>query len=286
MANSASSRSGRVSPIPMRMPVVKGTASSPASRSVASLGPGRLSGEPKCGPPRQASRGDRLSSMIPCETETRRSAAISSRVSTPGLTWGSRPVSSNTSRAAWARYSTVVSKPRRGKRLARGAVAKLRLVAEREQGLLAAGVPSGTGDRQHLLRREIGGDAPSRRRGEGAVVADVAAQPRQGDEHLARIGHRVAESGVAQPARFRRKFVERCREQVGMEILPVHRAPRLSRPGFGSHRLQRLLVDLPRRPERHFADQFQPFWHLVLGDALAEKPGAEDRPASPSCRQG
>ena len=43
---SASMRSSRVSPIPMRMPVVKGTSSSPASSIVSSRRAGTLSGEP------------------------------------------------------------------------------------------------------------------------------------------------------------------------------------------------------------------------------------------------
>ena len=43
---------------------------------------------------------DALSSISPCDMETSRSRAMSSRVSTPGLTCGKSPVSSNTSRTA------------------------------------------------------------------------------------------------------------------------------------------------------------------------------------------
>ena len=43
-----------------------------------------------------------------------------------------------------------------GQLVARGAVAQLRLVAEREQRLLAARRLSGPRDRQHLVEREIG----------------------------------------------------------------------------------------------------------------------------------
>ena len=68
----------RVSPMPIRMPVVNGTRASPASRIVSSRAAGTLSGEPKCGPPRSHSRSDALSSMMPCETDTLRSAAMSS----------------------------------------------------------------------------------------------------------------------------------------------------------------------------------------------------------------
>ena len=83
----------------------------------------------------------------------------------------------------------------RGKRLARRPVAELRLVAEGEERLLATGVPPRFGDRQHLFGRQVGGDAPAWGRGEGAVVANVAAQPRQRDEDLARIGDGMAEPG-------------------------------------------------------------------------------------------
>jgi hypothetical protein len=41
--------------------------------------------------------------------------------------------------------------PQRGQGLARRAVAQLRLVAQREQGLGAAGRLAGAGDRQHLV---------------------------------------------------------------------------------------------------------------------------------------
>ena len=49
--------------------------------------------------------------MIPCETETSRSSSMSSRVMTPGLAWGSSPVSSATMPATSARYEIVVSCP-------------------------------------------------------------------------------------------------------------------------------------------------------------------------------
>ncbi len=110
-ANSASSRSSRVSPIPIRIPLVNGIRSSPAAAIVASRRAGSLSGEAQCGPPRAESRAAVVSSMIPIEAETRRSATRSSAVITPGLRCGSRPVSASTASAAAARYSSVVSKP-------------------------------------------------------------------------------------------------------------------------------------------------------------------------------
>ena len=72
----------------------------------------------------------------------------------------------------------------RGKRLAGGGVAQLGLVAQREQRLLAAGGLAGAGDLEHRIRREVVRLALIRRAGEGAVVAHVAAEPRQRDEHL------------------------------------------------------------------------------------------------------
>ena len=111
MARSASTRSSRVSPMPIRIPVVNGTASSPASRIVSRRASGSLSGEPKCGPPRSESRRDVVSSINPMDADTGRSSAMSSRVMTPGLTWGRSPVSERTSSHMRARYSIVVAQP-------------------------------------------------------------------------------------------------------------------------------------------------------------------------------
>ena len=98
MASSASTRSARVSPMPTRMPVVNGMASSPAASRVASRRSGVLSGDP-----RWQSRSASVSSIIPCEGAALRSRASSSGYSAPALAWGSSPVFSATSRAAWAR---------------------------------------------------------------------------------------------------------------------------------------------------------------------------------------
>ena len=110
-ARSASIRSSRVSPIPMRIPLVNGIASSPARRIVSRRRAGSLSGEAQCGPPFSPSRSAVVSSMIPIEAETGRSISSSARVMTPGLRCGNSPVSSSTSRAQRARYSSVVSQP-------------------------------------------------------------------------------------------------------------------------------------------------------------------------------
>ena len=41
--------------------------------------------------------------MIPCDTDTRRNAAVCAALMTPGLRWGSSPVSVSTSSAIAAR---------------------------------------------------------------------------------------------------------------------------------------------------------------------------------------
>ena len=84
-ATSASSRSARVSPIPIRIPLVNGIRSSPANSIVSRRRAGSLSGEAQCGPPFAASRSAVVSSMIPIEAETGRSATSSSRLITPGI---------------------------------------------------------------------------------------------------------------------------------------------------------------------------------------------------------
>ena len=86
----------------------------------------------------------------------------------------------------------------RVERFARGAVAKLRLVAEREQRLRAAGGRAGAGDRKHLVRGEIGGSPRARPLGEGAIVADVPAKMGERNEHLARVGKMAPMPLVAQ----------------------------------------------------------------------------------------
>ena len=75
-----------------------------------------------------------------------------------------------------------------GELLARDLVAKLRLVAQREERLRAAGRGAGASDREHLVLGEERALAPTRRPGEGAVAADVATERRQRDEDLRRVG--------------------------------------------------------------------------------------------------
>ena len=85
----------------------------------------------------------------------------------------------------------------RRKLLARRAVAQFRLVAECEQCLMAARIGAGTGNGQNLVAVEINAFALPRRLGEGAVVADVAAELGQRNEDLARVRHQPAMTGIA-----------------------------------------------------------------------------------------
>ena len=80
---------------PTRMPVVNGIASSPAASSVASRRSGVLSGEPRCAVEVGVERLDHhplRRARPPAARRARR------RDSAPALAWGSRPVSSSTSR--------------------------------------------------------------------------------------------------------------------------------------------------------------------------------------------
>ena len=191
----------RVSPIPIRIPVVNGTRSSPASRSVSSRAAGRLSGEPKCGPPRSREPvGDGLE-HDPLRGADLAERASSSRVSTPGFACGSRPVSSSTSRAHAGEVLDRRLAAERGELLAGDAVAPLRLVAEREQRLAAAGRGARARDLEHLVRRQVRPLAAARRPRERAVVADVPAELRQRDEDLRRVGDDRARGAGSWPRR-------------------------------------------------------------------------------------
>src|SRR5712691_10203139 len=84
-----------------------------------------------------------------------------------------------------------------GKLIAGGAIAQLRLVAEREQGLLAAGRLSGPRDGKHLVEGQIRALVPARRMRKRAVMANVAAKLRQRNENLARIRDDRTVRGIA-----------------------------------------------------------------------------------------
>ena len=97
----------------------------------------------------------------------------------------------------------------RVQRLARRAIAQLRLVAEREQRLRAAGGRSGAGDGEHFIRGQIGGLPRARPLGEGAIVADVTAKMGKRNEHLTRIRDETPVPLVAQASRGVGQLCER-----------------------------------------------------------------------------
>ena len=91
----------------------------------------------------------------------------------------------------------------RSQELACCLVAQLGLVAEREERLRAACVAAGAGNGQDVLGREVCALDRRGAPGEGAVAAVVAAQARERDEYLARIGDDAAVSLVAQQGGLR-----------------------------------------------------------------------------------
>ena len=125
-----------------------------------------------------------------------------------------------------------VTEPRQS--LAGRGVAQFGLVAQGEQSLVAAGRRTGAGDRQHLLGIEIDRLAGTRRVGEGAVMAHIAAQLGQRDKHLWRIRDEIAVADVAQSGRGRHQrahlrglaICQRQRLFAGRASRPPRPAPR------------------------------------------------------------
>ena len=131
-------------------------------------------------------------------------------------------------------------------------IAQLRLVAQREQNLVAAGPRPGPGDGKDLLTGEVDRFAGLGRMGEGAVGADIAAQVCERHEHLARHGHIGPVAGIAN----RRRTVEKLRQGGCLGELPkldrveaasVHQAPGQRVDGGCAHQtVSRLKACLPR----------------------------------------
>ena len=100
----------------------------------------------------------------------------------------------------------------RAQLLARDLVAQLGLVAEREERLAATGRRTCASDREHLVLGHERPFAAARRSRKRAVAADVAAQRRQRDEDLRRVGD---ERPRPQPPRLGEELVERRGEEIG-----------------------------------------------------------------------
>ena len=99
--------------------------------------------------------------------------------------------------------------PQPGELLTRRAVAQLRLVAQREQRLVATGRRTRARDREHFVDRHVRPLPAPRRARERAVVADVPAELRQRDEDLRRIRDERPGSSLADGARLRAQLVRR-----------------------------------------------------------------------------
>ena len=89
---------------------MKGTEERPASSSTRSRTAGSLSGEPWCGPPGSDQRRVAVvSSIMPIEGATGLSRWKSVQLRTPGLRWGSSPVSSRMRMETALTYAIVSS---------------------------------------------------------------------------------------------------------------------------------------------------------------------------------
>ncbi len=125
----------------------------------------------------------------------------------------------------------------RAELLARGLVAELGLVAEREERLAAAGGSASARDLQHLFLGHERPLAAPRRACERAVAADVAAERRQRDEDLRRVGD---ERPATQSPGLLEQLPERRSEKVDGAHHPVRE--HTSRP--------RGRIRLPRTPTK------------------------------------
>ena len=135
MARRAASWSARVSPMPTRMPVVKGMASSPAKSRVARRRAGTLSGAP-----RWASRSSASdSSIMPWLAATGRSVASSPASSAPGVGVGEEAGLLQDEAAHGGEVVHRRGVALRGQPLRRHGVAQLGPLAQGEEGLVAPG---------------------------------------------------------------------------------------------------------------------------------------------------
>src|SRR5262249_18302443 len=99
--------------------------------------------------------------------------------------------------------------------VAGGAVAKLGLVAQREERFVTARRGTGGGGLEHSLAAHVRPLTGARRLREGAVMADVPAELRQRDEDLRRVGDEPAVARVAKAPRLGAELAERAIEQLG-----------------------------------------------------------------------
>ena len=83
-------------------------------------------------------------------------------------------------------------------RLARGAIAQLRLVPEREQSLATSRAAAGVSQLEHLPGRQVRFMHAPRRFCVSAIMTDVATELGEGNEDFGRISDDVAPALIAQ----------------------------------------------------------------------------------------
>ena len=168
----------------MRIPEVNGTASSPRQAKRLETDARMLVRRPEMGAAALAEAlGDRL------EHDSHRDRHLAQRPEVLGahdarieVRQKTRLLEHELCRFAQVRERGLMAEAR--ELIAGDAVAQLGLVAEREEGLVAARLCAGARDLENLLGRHERPLALAGRLGERAVVADVAAQHGQRDEHL------------------------------------------------------------------------------------------------------
>ncbi|MNT27898.1 hypothetical protein D3C72_1635500 [compost metagenome] len=104
-------------------------------------------------------------------------------------------------------------------------VSKLRLVSQREKGLVAPCLRTRAGDCKHSLLIQITWLAGPRRLGERAVRTDVSAKLGQGDENLAGVCLRPAMTLVAHRAGLMHQQRQVRRQQESAELGGIAHCP-------------------------------------------------------------
>ena len=227
---------------------MNGIRSSPASSIVSSRRAGTLSGEAQCGPPfADEPVGGRLEHDPHRGGDRPQRVELVAASSRPGS--GAAAGRSRRARASrrGPRYSSVVSQPSAAQLVARDPVAELRLVAEREERL-ACSRPRRRRARSRAPRpRQVRPLAAARRPRERAVAADVAAERRQRDEDLRRVGDepaapaplRAAASSSSSGAASRSRHRQLIRRYLRVAPEPAEARPAPLRPALQQRLLDR-----------------------------------------------